>query len=216
MKINAVPVQAELVSGTNIVTINGSSLLGSGNIVVGGGGGGGAHAFVAPNPSGGFSNGMVNVFVYNNGFTTKVETANRLTSYPFIPFQTIISTALVVRCAFGVSGALGRILIYSNLLGYPNTKLYESADIDLSTSGDKTVLTAFTFTAGTTYWLAFHSSSNPTMGASQFSNMIPVFSNSSQTYNSYWQGYSFSSGSPTTFSPTTYDISNVTNISIKL
>ena len=35
MKINAVPVQSELVSGTNIKTINSISLLGSGNIVVG-------------------------------------------------------------------------------------------------------------------------------------------------------------------------------------
>jgi len=36
MKINGVPIQAELVSATNIVTINGSSLLGSGNLVVSG------------------------------------------------------------------------------------------------------------------------------------------------------------------------------------
>ena len=34
MKINAVPVQSQLVSATNIVTVNGSSLLGSGNLVV--------------------------------------------------------------------------------------------------------------------------------------------------------------------------------------
>lgn len=214
MKINSVPVQSELVSGTSIKTINGSSVLGSGDLVVGGGGG--AHAFVAPSPLGTFPNGMVNVFVYNNNFSNFVETANRLTAYPFIPFQTIISTALVVRCVVGKVTALGRILIYSDLFGFPNTKLYESADIDMSTSGDKTILTAFTFTKGTTYWLAFHSSNTQTMGGCQASNMIPVFSNSSQTYNHYYQNISFGNSSPTTFNPTTYNIGTVTNISIKL
>jgi len=37
MKINTVDIQAQLVSGTNIKTINGSSVLGSGDLVVGGG-----------------------------------------------------------------------------------------------------------------------------------------------------------------------------------
>lgn len=37
--------QDKLVSGTNIKTINGTSLLGSGNIVISGGGGGGSSAY---------------------------------------------------------------------------------------------------------------------------------------------------------------------------
>ena len=180
-----------------------------------GGGGGGAHAFVVPT-SVNFPNGFVTSSIYTLGAINVVETANRLSAYPFISFQTITSTALVIRCAAGVASALGRIAIYSNVNGEPITRLYESADIDLSTSGDKTVLTAFTFTAGTVYWLAFHSSSTPTMGGIQSAAMIPVFANSSQFYNHYYQGIAYGTSSPTTFSATTYNIGNVTNINIKL
>jgi hypothetical protein len=216
MKINSVPVQGELVSGTNIKTINGTSVLGSGDLVVGGGGGGGgAHAFIIPS-SANWSNPMVNSFICNENFTTLTTTANRITTYPFIPFNTITSTALVVGCIIGEDSALGRVAVYSDLNGNPDTRLYQSADLDLSTSGDKTVTTAFTFTAGTTYWLAFHVSTAVLMRAIQTIAMIPVFSNSSQTYNHYYRGYGFGSGTPTTFNPDTYNIGNVVNISIKL
>jgi len=208
--------QASLVSGTNIKTINGTSILGSGDLVVGGGGGGGgAHAFIIPS-SANWSNPMVNSFISNENFITLITNANRITAYPFIPFNTITSTALVIACVSGVASALGRVAIYSNLNGNPNTRLYQSADLDLSTSGDKTVTTAFTFTAGTTYWLAFHVSTAVTMRAIPSTAMIPVFSNSSQIYNHYYQGRAFGSGAPATFSPDTYNVGNVVNINIKL
>jgi hypothetical protein len=208
--------QASLVSGTNIKTINGTSILGSGDLVVGGGGGGGgAHAFIIPS-SANWSNPMVNSFISNENFITLITNANRITAYPFIPFNTITSTALVIACVSGVASALGRVAIYSNLNGNPNTRLYQSADLDLSTSGDKTVTTAFTFTAGTTYWLAFHVSTAVTMRAIPSTAMIPVFSNSSQIYSHYYQGRAFGSGAPATFSPDTYNVGNVVNINIKL
>ena len=211
-----IAVQPSLVSGTNIKTINGTSILGSGDLVVGGGGGGGgAHAFIIPS-SANWSNPMVNSFISNENFITLITNANRITAYPFIPFNTITSTALVIACVSGVASALGRVAIYSNLNGNPNTRLYQSADLDLSTSGDKTVTTAFTFTAGTTYWLAFHVSTAVTMRAIPSTAMIPVFSNSSQIYSHYYQGWAFGSGAPATFSPNTYNVGNVVNINIKL
>jgi hypothetical protein len=47
-------------------------------------------------------------------------------------------------------------LIYSDNNGLPDAKLYESADLNLSTTGFKIATLTFTFNAGTTYWLAFH------------------------------------------------------------
>ena len=118
MKINSVPVQSELVSGDTIKTINGDSVLGRGDLVVGGGGGG-IHALIKP------QSGMG------------------------------VSSALTTQ--WTLDGATFRALIYSDLDGLPDTKLFESTTIDGSRSGLKTITNTFNFVAGTTYWLCYHS-----------------------------------------------------------
>ena len=206
--------QDTLVSSGNIKTINGSSVLGSGNLTISGGGASGINSFILPTSSN-FPNGLVNSSILANNFSNIIQTANRITTYPYIPSQTITSTALIVRCAIGVAAALGRVLIYSNLNGEPNTRLYESANLDCSTAGDKTITTAFTFTAGTIYWLAFHSSNTQTMLGIASTNMIPVWSNSSTQHNHYYRTFAFGS-SPSPLLPDTYNSGTITNISIKL
>ena len=66
--------QATLVSATNIKTVNGSSLLGSGNLVISGGGGGVAETFetVSKNlPAAGatiaYAGGEIDTITYSNG-----------------------------------------------------------------------------------------------------------------------------------------------------
>lgn len=56
-----VSVQPTLVSGTNIKTINGNSLLGSGNIVIQGGGGGGSTVAYNPTVTSGTELGKINI-----------------------------------------------------------------------------------------------------------------------------------------------------------
>ena len=56
-----VSVQETLVSGTNIKTINGNSLLGSGNIVIQGGGGGGSTVAYNPTVTSGTELGKINI-----------------------------------------------------------------------------------------------------------------------------------------------------------
>jgi hypothetical protein len=207
--------QPTLVSGTNIKTINGSSVLGSGDLVVSGGGDSGFHGMIKPT-SALFPNGLVTSFINTTSLPNIAQTANRITAYPFIPASTMTSTALVVRCAIGVASALGKIVIYSNVNGEPSTILYQSANLDCSVSGDKTATTAFTFTQGVVYWLAFHSSSTQTMSGIQASSMIPIFTNTTAIYNHYYRGFTFASGPPSPMSPDTYATGTVTNIGIKL
>ena len=176
--------------------------------------GSGINSFILPK-SVNFPNGLVNSSILANNFSNILQTANRITAYPFIPSQTITSTALIVRCAIGVAAALGRVLIYSDLNGEPDTRLYESANLDCSTAGDKTITTAFTFTAGTTYWLAFHSSGAQTMLGIAPTNMISVWANSTTQYNHYYRTFTFGS-SPSPLLPDTYNSGTITNISIKL
>ena len=164
-----IAVQPTLVSGTNIKTINGSSVLGSGDLVVSGGGGGGAHAFIKPQ-TGDSTSASINA----GALSTIAISNNRLYANAFIPVQTITCSSLYMSCSTSQASALGRILIYSDLNGLPNTKLYESANLDLSTTGIKTATTTFTFTAGTTYWLSFHGSGTASIHSISVGSVIPL------------------------------------------
>ena len=161
--------QQALVSGTNIKTINGSSLLGSGNLTISGGGGG-IHALVKPQTG---DTVTVNINATAPSVITVIN--NRLFTFAFIPAQSITCSALYINCATAQAGALARILIYSDLNGLPNTKLYESSNLDLSSNGVKTATTSFTFNAGTTYWLALHTSGTTALVSSHaLAAFIPV------------------------------------------
>lgn len=100
--------------------------------------------------------------------------SNRLYMYPFISAQTITTSNLHIIVNTAQAGAIGRILIYSNVNGKPNTKLYESANLDLSTLGTKTAVTTFTFNAGTTYWLAYANQGTATLSALPLAALINI------------------------------------------
>ena len=122
-----------------------------------GGGGGstaGIHALIKP-PSG----GSATVGLLGGTFAGSAAITNRIYLTPFIPAQTITSASLQINVTALVLLSNSRILIYSDVNGIPTTKLYESANLDCSTTGIKTATTAQTFTAGTTYWIGLHSSS---------------------------------------------------------
>jgi hypothetical protein len=163
-----VAVQPTLVSGTNIKTINGTSLLGSGNLTIGGGSSG-INNFIKP------QNGdSTSAHVVMSSLSSLTLVNTRLYANPFISAQTITSSSLYVNCVTAQAGALGRILIYSDLNGLPNTKIFESSNLDLSTTGIKSVITAQTFNAGTTYWLSFHSSGTSAISGIPSSAVIPI------------------------------------------
>ena len=142
--------QDTLVSGTNIKTINGSSLLGAGDLSVGTLKG--VHA-ILPLQSGTSILPIVNTL----GLSANISTlANRIVTIPFIPNNSFVSSSLNLSINTSAASGLARILIYSNLNGRPDQKIYESASIDCSTVGIKTALVSFTFTAGEPYWIAMH------------------------------------------------------------
>ena len=72
---------------------------------------------------------------------------------PYIPSQSITTSNLFISVTTATAGSLCTIVIYSDLNGLPNTRLFESADLDCSTLGLKTATTSFSFVAGTRYWL---------------------------------------------------------------
>jgi hypothetical protein len=113
-------------------------------------GGGGIHALVKPISARRISNALTSSTSGNN------FTLARLSLYPFFPANTFTISEILMSCNILAAGSLCRLLIYSDNNGFPDAKLYESADLNLSTTGFKIATTTFTFNAGTTYWLGFH------------------------------------------------------------
>lgn len=167
-----IAVQPTLVSGTNIKTINGSSVLGSGDLTISGGGGlQGIH-----NVNGYFDLTSQGISVHlNSVLATNVGmNANQMYAYPFIPNKTITSVSLKINVSVLGSGVSARILIYSSNNGMPNAKVYESANLDCSTTGVKTATTAQTFTAGTTYWLCVQTNGTCSLSGIPPSALLPL------------------------------------------
>jgi hypothetical protein len=154
----------------------------------------GIHALL-PLASGQSTTSSISGFALTN---TLPGVANRIVTYPFIPNRTITSSSLYLNITAAVASSNARILIYSDLNGLPNTKLYESANLDCSTTGFKTATTTFTFTAGTTYWLAIHSSSTQTFSAISNSMSIPIYYSGTAYFNQYYISATFGSA-PSTF-----------------
>ena len=118
-----------------------------------GGGGGGIHALLKP------ISGRRLTYQLTTSTTGSNFTTNRLHLIPFFPANTFTISDILMYVNGAAAGSLCRLLIYSDNNGLPDAKLYESADLNLSTIGFKIATTTFTFNAGTTYWLAFHGGS---------------------------------------------------------
>jgi hypothetical protein len=169
--------QEKLVSGTNIKTINGNSLLGSGDLPISGGSG-----LVGVHNINGFVGSNAGNFGIDANMTgaspgaSHLSVANQLLLYPFIPNKALTIGSIAISVGNTAPGVLSRVLIYSANGGLPDSKLYESVDFDCSVNGFKSVNTTFTFNAGTTYWLAYHTSGagSLTTGISQ-NSLLPLY-----------------------------------------
>jgi len=153
--------------------------------------------------------------VNGTNLATIAGTANTLKALLFLPARTITSVSLQINITVGVATALARILIYSDLNGLPNTKLYESADLDCSTLGLKTATTAFTFVAGTSYWICVHNGALlPTYNAYTAASLPSLFfSATPQNMSSYLLAVALGSA-PTTFGTPTNSSSTTPYVSI--
>ena len=163
------------------------------------------------NASFGFNASMI---AANTGTVT--PTANRLDVYPITPNRTMTNVSLTISVsALGV-GSLARLVIYSNVNSFPTNKLFESTDIDCSTTGDKTVLTGLTFTAGTSYWLGFYSNGIATFRTLSTTALIPLAWPSATSSIVAWSRISTPLGTaPSTFNINTYSSLGQINILIK-
>ena len=200
--------QDTLVSATNIKTINGTSVLGSGDLTVGGGGASGFHMQLLPGGSlyGGVWQANTNAAGTNYSNQTF---ANRMMYFPFIPNQDFTSTELRINCSANSVGDEARISIYSHDgLNAPQNLLYESSALDMSTSGYKTINVTRNWTKGEVYWLAIHTKLGGAriigMGTNISDSLIVGLINSARFKMWGQTGQTFANGAPATANPNTF------------
>jgi hypothetical protein len=176
--------QDTLVSGTNIKTINDTSLLGSGNITISGGSGSAItnHSFLIP-PSGGFITTATST-VINQTFTGTNGEASLIRFTPQIGFTT---TKIGVVFTTTGGGKFNGLVFDSDSNGRPTDLLATSTGTIDNGGGTGYQETDFvyTFTAGKQYWVGLLASvSNPTIRAENPSlNNYGIVSISGTTVN---------------------------------
>lgn len=181
--------QNNLVNQSNIKSVNGISILGSGDIPIKG-----VHALIKP-----YSGLTYSASINQSGIaSSSAQTANRLVVYPFIPAQTITFTSMYINVFTLAIGGLCQIVIYSDLNGLPDQKIYNSADLDCSTTGKKTATTTQTFIAGNTYWIGTHSSSIASLSVIGGAGLITPYIQNVSAGTSYVISPTYGSA-PTTF-----------------
>jgi hypothetical protein len=130
----------------------------------------GVHILTKP-ISGNFYGNMIGLTTDNNISLV----ASNVYLFPFMPKKTLSIDNMYVNVATAGTSAIGKIAIYSELNGVPNSKLAETGDIDFSTVGIKTIPINFIFIEGVTYWLAYLSNVNCVLRALG-SSSCPVIS----------------------------------------
>lgn len=119
--------------------------------------------FVSP------SLGFVTGRFYDNSFhgsntSTTANSTNRIDLAPFYVGTSLTIDQIGVAVATAVAASSVRLLIYSTgSNGWPDNKLYESADVDTSATGYKFASLSFTFSSDVPYWVGIHENGTATL-----------------------------------------------------
>lgn len=159
------------------------------------------------------------LFYYSTSLTqgnlqASAHTANALIPTAFIPAYNLTINTFVIEVTTLAVGGLAKIAIYSDLNGVPNTKLLESTDVSTATTGNKTITGfTFTFTAGTTYWIALVTNSATAQFRILNANALMLgpaiaSSNTTQVYTSWFINVTYASLPATLTTPNSGNLNN--------
>lgn len=190
--------QDTLVSATNIKTINGASVLGSGDLAISGGGGGAPATSIFIEPK---SDRYYGITLDGHSASNLIYIGDgQMNLTAFTPAHDLEINAIVfVAVQTAVAGGLLKVVIYSNSNGQPNTKLFESATVSADTTGMKFLQGFnFTFNANETYWISTVANDSINVRALdtyQQYPLFPVISNSAGTnkHQAYYYQANFNS-----------------------
>lgn len=145
------------------------------------------------------------------GTNTYTMTNGQLYLSAFIPSYNLTVNELTMQVTTALAGGLLKVVIYSDLNGVPNTKLFESATAATDTIGVKTITGfSFTFNAKTVYWVSMVANGAVTVRGitSSSAAFAPNIgnSNSTQFYSSWLYTQIFASLPSTLGTPTSSNL----------
>jgi len=134
-------------------------------------GGGGIHIPTAP-----VSGRIYGLRVNGTSINTSITALNGMRLMPFYPINRITAGSFSINVTAVSATATIKILVFSNLNGNPDAKLFESTDLSCATTGIKTAdARGLSFSAGTMYWIGIIASgSGPTLSAFATNSMLPI------------------------------------------
>lgn len=170
------------------------------------GGGGGGTATGLQTPVFGSLFGMPTYAGTNCSSMNSWATTNSMTYYPYIPNVSFTCTQFAITVNTPQATGLARICVYSSVNGQPGNLLYNSVDLDCSTSGSKTVVSSFAFTQGTVYWLALQVNvAAIQINAISNAALLPVGNLFGNPLTCLLQvGLTYASGAPSVAAPNSY------------
>jgi hypothetical protein len=131
---------------------------------------------------------------------TLAGVANRLSVSPYIPAVSFTCASMYVNVTLISGGTNSKIIIYSDLNGVPDQRLFASSDLSMGTLGIVTAPSStFSFVAGTTYWIGLHTSGIAVTSAIPVANALCIATSGIINYTGYTATTTYASGPPTTF-----------------
>jgi hypothetical protein len=205
--------QVALVSGTNIKTINGSSILGSGDLVTPTGING-IHVPFGVATMNYYTN---NVAALPLSTTVTISGTGLLGLTPFRPSVTFTASSFSINVTSLTGGGnSGRVVIYSGNQDGTVTRVV-NATLNVLATGLSTVNQTFTFSAGTTYWMGWNCNfyqGSMSMTACSALAMAPLTLQqpvpAQPAFNIGYSTASFTTGAP----PATIDLSTYTETAL--
>ena len=213
--------QAALVSGTSIKTINGTSLLGSGDIVITAGAGSFADLTGKPTTISGY--GITNAYTKTEIDTSLGLKANSATTYTKTEVDTAISNATpsfatltgkpTTISGYGITDAQAVLVSGTNIKTINGTSILGSGDIVISGGGGGSG--TVTLVSGTAPITVTNGGTTPTISISQASSTVNGYLSSTDwsTFNGKQAALGFTPYNATNPSGYTSNLGTVTSVS---
>ena len=140
----------------------------------GGAWGGGGFHIIRPT----FPSSLYSLKINGTPTTTCTTATNRMTLMPFLPNNDLNSFFVHINVTAASAGVTCKILVFSDSLGSPVNKLYESFDLNCATTGVKFTSCGVAFKKNTVYWVGtITSAAGPTLTQYSIDSMLPISEN---------------------------------------
>lgn len=166
--------------------------------------------FASPNPGGIVTGNFYDQSFHGANASTTIGVANRMELYPFFTSVPFAIDQIGVAVSTLLAASYAKVQIYATgSNGWPAGLLYESGNLDCSSTGYKFASLSFTFQSGTMYWLGCRTSSTQTLrsiAATSITNLGLNGSNGTNYFTALRRTVTFANAAPDPWSFTGTDL----------